>query len=110
MVTALTIFTKQLLVVLVNVAGDHDLQVLPVIDQADGLALAARFGELVVSVPVHSAEDGTLIAALDGNECRVCRDRYRFSRRDRGHRSPLLSACHPASFFNTVSRQHLTTK
>src|SRR5208282_4728199 len=60
--------TEQLLEVLVNVAGDHDLQVLPVIDQADVLALAGRFGELVVSVPVHSAKDGTLIAVLDGNE------------------------------------------
>jgi hypothetical protein len=58
---------EQFLESLVEVARDHDLQVPPIIDQADRLALACSLRELAVGVPVDSREQATLIAALDPN-------------------------------------------
>ena len=77
---------EQFLPVLVEVAGDHDLQVLSVVGQADVFALARRPGQGFVGVPAHAPEHDAL-AAADGQG----RRRWRFRRwclSDRGHGQP----------------------
>src|SRR5208337_2217479 len=86
--------TKQLLVPLVDVTGGHELQVPPIIGQADVLALADRLGQALVDMPAHPPDDDPLIAQdRAGSPGRRRRGLGSGTTRDCGHRvAPLLNA------------------